>query len=501
MLSSTWRSTGRPGDRVTAGHRCHAGACWRREPDPAPHQPGQPADLPRGGAGRGQDLRHAERGSPTGRAGHRRGGRLRRDPRPVGTPQGQLGDLEVVPRAPGRVPGHGARGDGRRRRPRPRDPRSPSSTSWPTPTSPGRRNEKRWQDIEELLAAGIDVISTVNIQHLESLNDVVERITGVRQRETVPDALVRAADQIELVDMTPEALRRRMAHGNIYPAERIDAALGELLPPRQPRRRCASWPCCGWPTGSRTSSRTTWRTTASPTRGRPGSGCVVALDRGARRASAVDPPGRPASPGGCGASSSACTSRVGRRSVRGHGTRARCRTASSSRSWAAPTARWSATTWPRRWSRSPAPSAPPSSCSAPAAAAGRQELTGGSVVNRLLRLAGATSTCTSSRRGARGTGRRPVPRPAADVHRRRTALVAAAASRAWACSRCSGLPLLRPSCCRFRDDVGLADRAVAVPRAGGGHRRDRRPVPGHRRSAGRAALLPRTGSSSRRTGR
>jgi two-component system sensor histidine kinase KdpD len=79
--------------------------------------------------------------------------------------------------------------------------------------------------VEELLDAGIDVISTVNIQHLESLNDVVEKITGVPQRETIPDAVVRAADQVELVDMTPEALRRRMAHGNIYPPEKIDAAL------------------------------------------------------------------------------------------------------------------------------------------------------------------------------------------------------------------------------------------------------------------------------------
>ncbi len=90
---------------------------------------------------------------------------------------------------------------------------------------PGSRNEKRWQDVEEILDAGIDVISAVNIQHLESLNDVVEKITGAPQRETVPDAIVRAADQVEMVDMTPEALRRRMAHGNIYPPEKIDAAL------------------------------------------------------------------------------------------------------------------------------------------------------------------------------------------------------------------------------------------------------------------------------------
>ncbi|MFC4012172.1 DUF4118 domain-containing protein [Nonomuraea purpurea] len=94
---------------------------------------------------------------------------------------------------------------------------------------PGSRNAKRWQDIEEILDAGIDVISTLNIQHLESLNDVVEQITGVPQRETVPDEVVRRADQIELVDMSPEALRRRMAHGNVYPLERVDAALANYF--------------------------------------------------------------------------------------------------------------------------------------------------------------------------------------------------------------------------------------------------------------------------------
>jgi two-component system sensor histidine kinase KdpD len=89
---------------------------------------------------------------------------------------------------------------------------------------PGSRNVKRWQDVEELLDAGIDVVSTVNIQHLESLGDVVESITGVRQRETVPDEVVRRADQVELVDMSPQALRRRMAHGNIYKPDKVDAA-------------------------------------------------------------------------------------------------------------------------------------------------------------------------------------------------------------------------------------------------------------------------------------
>lgn len=96
---------------------------------------------------------------------------------------------------------------------------------------PGSRNEKRWQDVEELLDAGINVISTLNIQHLESLNDVIERITSVRQRETIPDEIVRRADQVELVDLTPEALRRRLARGDVYPAEKIDAAMANYFRP------------------------------------------------------------------------------------------------------------------------------------------------------------------------------------------------------------------------------------------------------------------------------
>jgi two-component system sensor histidine kinase KdpD len=96
---------------------------------------------------------------------------------------------------------------------------------------PGSRHEKRWEDVLQLLDAGIDVLSTVNVQHLQSLNDVVEKITGVPQQETVPDEVVRKAEQVELVDITPEALRRRLAHGNVYPAERIDAALGNYFRP------------------------------------------------------------------------------------------------------------------------------------------------------------------------------------------------------------------------------------------------------------------------------
>jgi two-component system sensor histidine kinase KdpD len=90
-------------------------------------------------------------------------------------------------------------------------------------------NEKRWQDIMELLGAGIDVITAVNIQHLESIADAVEQITGVPIRERVPDWVLRKADQIELVDSSPEQLRRRMLHGNIYPPEKVPKALNNFF--------------------------------------------------------------------------------------------------------------------------------------------------------------------------------------------------------------------------------------------------------------------------------
>ncbi|WP_374010308.1 ATP-binding protein [Leifsonia sp. LS-T14] len=95
--------------------------------------------------------------------------------------------------------------------------------------APGSRNEKRWQDVEAMLDAGIDVMSTVNIQHIESLGDVVQQITGVQQRETIPDAVLRRADQIEVVDLAPQALRDRLAEGVVYPTARIDAALSNYF--------------------------------------------------------------------------------------------------------------------------------------------------------------------------------------------------------------------------------------------------------------------------------
>ena len=94
---------------------------------------------------------------------------------------------------------------------------------------PGSRHAKRWEDVEELLEAGINVLSTVNIQHLASLGDVVASITDVRQGETVPDEVVRRADQVHLVDISPELLRQRLADGKIYAADKIDAALSNYF--------------------------------------------------------------------------------------------------------------------------------------------------------------------------------------------------------------------------------------------------------------------------------
>ena len=94
---------------------------------------------------------------------------------------------------------------------------------------PGSQHPKRWQDVEAIRDAGIDVVTTVNVQHIESLNAVVEKITGIAQQETIPDAVVRAADEIEVVDLAPQTLRDRLSAGLVYPAERIDAALSNYF--------------------------------------------------------------------------------------------------------------------------------------------------------------------------------------------------------------------------------------------------------------------------------
>lgn len=90
---------------------------------------------------------------------------------------------------------------------------------------PGSKHFKRYQDVDDLLDAGITVVSTLNIQHLEGQNDIVEAITGMRQRETLPDRVLDEADEVELIDIAPDALRTRLRHGNVYPPERARKAL------------------------------------------------------------------------------------------------------------------------------------------------------------------------------------------------------------------------------------------------------------------------------------
>jgi two-component system, OmpR family, sensor histidine kinase KdpD len=95
--------------------------------------------------------------------------------------------------------------------------------------APGLEHEKRYEDIEDVLDAGIDVFSTVNVQHLESLNDQITDLTGVRVRETVPDSIVASADEVVLIDITPQSLLERLQAGKIYPADRIQAALDNFF--------------------------------------------------------------------------------------------------------------------------------------------------------------------------------------------------------------------------------------------------------------------------------
>jgi two-component system sensor histidine kinase KdpD len=98
--------------------------------------------------------------------------------------------------------------------------------------APGVRHEKRWQDVEDLRAAGIDVITTVNVQHVESVKDLVERVTGIAVRETVPDKELDSSDEIQFIDIAPEALRKRMRHGNIYAREKVQTALANFFRPQ-----------------------------------------------------------------------------------------------------------------------------------------------------------------------------------------------------------------------------------------------------------------------------
>jgi len=174
--------------------------------------------------------------------------------------------------------------------------------------APGLEHGKRYEDVEAVLEAGIDVFSTLNVQHLESLNDQLAEHSGVRVRETLPDQALQKADEIVLVDVTPEALLERLRSGKVYPAERIDAALtassGSRTWRRCARRRCGRSPRRSWPSVrcrtrctarprsasvcSRSSSRRRARSGSCAARGaaRNGSGPTSTYSGSSRRASA-----------------------------------------------------------------------------------------------------------------------------------------------------------------------------------------------------------------------
>ena len=186
---------------------------------------------PRRHAGRRQDVRHAARGAPAGGARPRRGRSAYVEtynrPRTVEL----LAGLEVIPRI--KVPYRGTVLEemdldavlARR-------PEIALVDELAHTNVPGLRHDKRWQDVEELRAAGIDVITTVNVQHVESVKDLVEKVTGIVVRETVPDHELDGADEIQFIDITPEALRKRMRHGNVYARDKVDTALANFFRPQ-----------------------------------------------------------------------------------------------------------------------------------------------------------------------------------------------------------------------------------------------------------------------------
>ena len=143
-----------------------------------------------------------------------------------------LDGLEVIPRRVDRLPGHAPRGDGPRRHPRSAGPQLVLVDELAHTNAPGSRHPKRFSDVEELLEAGIDVYTTVNIQHLESLNDVVAQITGVRVRETVPDRFFERADELKLIDVTARGPAPAAARGQGLHAGRRRARHPQLLPAR-----------------------------------------------------------------------------------------------------------------------------------------------------------------------------------------------------------------------------------------------------------------------------
>ncbi len=223
-------------------------------------------------AGVGKTYRMLQEGRQAAARGRRRRDRLPRAARPArdgGARRGARGGAApaLEPRRPR------ARRDGRRRRHRAHGPSSRSSTSSPTRTSPRRATRKRYEDIEEILAAGIAVTSTVNIQHLESLNDEVFELTGVRVRETFPDRILDEADEVVLVDLTPEALQDAPAGRQGLPERAGPRSRSRTSSGSTTSRRCASSCCASSPRTSRRGARRACSTRSASRRSPSGSSC------------------------------------------------------------------------------------------------------------------------------------------------------------------------------------------------------------------------------------
>ena len=184
--------------------------------------------------------------------------------------------------------------------------------------APGMRNEKRYQDIDEVLAAGIDVVSTVNIQHLESLNDAIAELTDVKVRETFPDRILEEADEVVLVDLTPAGAPGAAAGGQGLPARAGGGRAPELLQASSGCPRCASWRCARSPRTSRRGGRRSCSTRGASRRWRSACSCSSRPSR-ARSGSCGGPGARPS---GSARSSTRCGCAIRRSSSR---RRSRCR--------------------------------------------------------------------------------------------------------------------------------------------------------------------------------
>ena len=173
---------------------------------------------------------------------------------------------------------------------------------------PEARNEKRWQDIDEVLDAGIDVISTVNIQHLESLNDAIAELTEVRVRETFPDSVLEAADEVVLVDLTPEALQQRLRAGKVYAARARRRPRSTTSSAPTGCRHCASSPCARSP---RTSGRVVSRSCSTHSAHRPSPNACLRWSRPSRgRSASCGAPGARRSGSALRSTRSGCTGRA-----------------------------------------------------------------------------------------------------------------------------------------------------------------------------------------------